>query len=231
MTIIKIASYNMHKAIGSDRRRDPGRILAVLAEMDADVVALQEADRRFGSRLSALPVEMIATHTPYRPVPFDIRPGSLGWHGNAILVRRGLELGHHRHLHLPCVEPRGAVLAEIGLPEGMLRVVSMHLDLSGLRRRHQARAIMAQMAALAPLPGVLMGDMNEWRQRGGCLDEFDKGFVRAGAGPSVPARQPMLRLDRIFVDRKVQLVEAGVHASPLAQKASDHLPIWARLSL
>lgn len=231
MTTIKIASYNVHKAIGSDRRRSPERILAVLAEIDADIVALQEADLRFGSRLAALPPEMIATHTQYYPVPFDIRPGSLGWHGNAILVRRGLKLGHHRHLHLPCVEPRGAVLAEIETPGGMLRFVSMHLDLSGLRRRHQARAIMSQIGALAPLPGVLLGDMNEWRQRGSCLDEFDKGFARAGSGPSFPARQPILRLDRIFVDAGVRLIEAGVHKTPLAQTASDHLPIWARLAL
>jgi endonuclease/exonuclease/phosphatase family metal-dependent hydrolase len=227
---IKIASYNVHKAIGSDRQRNPERILAVLAELDADVVALQEADLRFGSRLAALPPEMIATHSPYRPVPFDIRPGSLGWHGNAILVRHGLELGHHRHLHLPCVEPRGAVMAEIGLPGGMLRVVSMHLDLSGLRRRHQARAIMAQIGALPPLPGVMMGDMNEWRQRGGCLDEFDKGFVRAETGPSFPARQPLLRLDRIFVGAGVRLIEAGVHDTPLAKAASDHLPIWTTMA-
>ncbi len=231
MTEIKIASYNIHKAIGADRRRNPERVLAVLAEIDADVVALQEADRRFGSRLAALPPEMIASHTPYRPVPFDIRPGSLGWHGNAILVRRGLNLGHHRHLHLPCVEPRGAVLAEIETPGGILRLVSMHLDLSGLRRRHQARAIMAQINALAPLPGVLLGDMNEWRQRGGCLDEFDKGFFRVGAGPSFPARQPVMQLDRIFVDARITLIEAGVHRTPLAQMASDHLPVWARLLL
>ncbi|MGD9812262.1 MAG: endonuclease, partial [Sphingobium sp.] len=52
---IRVASYNIRKAIGTDRRRSPERILAVLAEIDADVVILQEADRRFGPRVAALP--------------------------------------------------------------------------------------------------------------------------------------------------------------------------------
>ncbi|HSF13170.1 MAG TPA: endonuclease/exonuclease/phosphatase family protein, partial [Erythrobacter sp.] len=49
---IKVASYNIHKGIGTDRQRDPARILKVLAEVDADVVCLQEADLRFGKRTS-----------------------------------------------------------------------------------------------------------------------------------------------------------------------------------
>ena len=47
---LKIASYNIHKGVGLDRKRDPDRILSVLAEIDADIVALQECDRRFGRR-------------------------------------------------------------------------------------------------------------------------------------------------------------------------------------
>ncbi len=52
-TTFRVATYNIRKAIGTDRRRSPERILDVLAELDADVVALQEADRRFGPRLAA----------------------------------------------------------------------------------------------------------------------------------------------------------------------------------
>ena len=47
---ITLASYNMRKAIGLDRRRDPKRVLEVLREIDADIIALQEADKRFGGR-------------------------------------------------------------------------------------------------------------------------------------------------------------------------------------
>src|SRR4249919_2655083 len=54
---ITVASYNMRKAIGTDRPRRPDRVLHVLQEIDADVVALQEADKRIGGRGAAVPVE------------------------------------------------------------------------------------------------------------------------------------------------------------------------------
>src|SRR3954451_9148933 len=70
---ITVASYNMRKAIGLDRRRDPQRILDVLHQIDADVVALQEADKRFGSRGAAVPHELIDTHGVYRPVHLGVK--------------------------------------------------------------------------------------------------------------------------------------------------------------
>ena len=89
---LKVASYNIHKAVGLDRRRDPERILSVLREIDAGVVALQEADRRIGRRASALPLGMIQDHTHFRPVPLSMKPDSIGWHGNALLVKREIEV-------------------------------------------------------------------------------------------------------------------------------------------
>ena len=85
--MIKVASYNMRKGIGLDRRRDPGRVLSVLGELDADIVALQEADRRFGTRASAIPPHMFEDHSDY--VPVDLlsgRPYSFCWHGNSLIV-------------------------------------------------------------------------------------------------------------------------------------------------
>ena len=70
---ITVASYNMRKAIGTDRRRDPQRVLDVLREIGADVVALQEADKRFGGRASAVPHELIDEHGLYKPVQFGLR--------------------------------------------------------------------------------------------------------------------------------------------------------------
>ena len=228
--MIVVASYNIRKAIGSDRRRRPDRILEVLCDLDADIVALQEADRRFGSRASALPLNMIAEHSPYKPVPFDVRPGSIGWHGNALLVRKSAEILHHTHLPIPALEPRGAVLADIRVNGVAVRVVGMHLDLSGLWRRRQAHAILAHMEAQPTrLPSVMMGDLNEWRRTGGCLHDFGQHHDIAPCGPSFHARQPVARLDRIIVSRDVTVEETGVHSSLVARTASDHLPVWARL--
>ena len=56
---LTVASYNMRKAVGLDRRRNPARVLQVLEEIDADIVALQEADKRVGTRGAAVPHALI----------------------------------------------------------------------------------------------------------------------------------------------------------------------------
>lgn len=228
--MIRVASYNMRKAIGTDRRRRPERTLEVLRELDADVIALQEADRRFGSRASAIPLHMIEEHSDYKPVPFDARDGSLGWHGNALLVRKSAEVLHKELLHLPSLEPRGAVMADVRLDGESLRVIGMHLDLSGLWRRQQAHFILHHLHACEPaMPAVLMGDLNEWSVRGGCLRDFAAHLHFADCGRSFHVRRPVARLDRIMVTDGLGIDECGVHQSAAARKASDHYPVWARL--
>ena len=230
--MIRVASYNMRKAIGTDRRRRPERTLEVLNELDADVVALQEADRRFGSRLSALPPHLIEEHSDYKPVPFEARAGSLGWHGNAMLVRKSVEVIGCELLHLPSLEPRGAVLAEVRVKQVTIRAVGMHLDLSGLWRRRQAHAILAHLESRnANSRTVLMGDLNEWTVNGGCLRDFGHHLKFADCGRSFHARRPIAQLDRIMVTDGLEIVSSGAHRSAASRKASDHLPVWAELKL
>ncbi|MEY4270387.1 MAG: hypothetical protein RLZZ58_1603 [Pseudomonadota bacterium] len=236
---LKVASYNIRKGVGLDRRRDPGRVLAVLNELGADVIALQEADRRFGTRASAIPYHMFLDHSDYRPVDIDERPHSIGWHGNALLVRRGIAVIDCHMIRLPTVEPRGAVMATLAIGPVYIRCVGMHLDLSGLRRRMQAGAVLRALAdhgaghgaAHAPLPSVLMGDMNEWRPHGAALREFGQHHRMADTGPSFHTRRPVARLDRIFASPDLAIIDAGVHKSALAMRASDHFPVWAALAL
>jgi endonuclease/exonuclease/phosphatase family metal-dependent hydrolase len=229
---LSFASYNIRKAIGLDRRRDPDRILAVLHEIDADVVALQEADRRFGRRVSALPLDEIRERTSYDPVPLTMRPDSIGWHGNALLIKRGIELVWANPVPLPALEPRGAICAELARDGQTFRVVGMHLDLSGLRRRHQIRSILSHLRGSGErCPAVLMGDLNEWARRGGCFREFGSEWQVLAPGLSFPTRRPVASLDRIVPSADWRVVEAGIHHSALAAKASDHLPVKATLQL
>jgi endonuclease/exonuclease/phosphatase family metal-dependent hydrolase len=173
---------------------------------------------------------MIEAHSDYKPVPLDARSESLGWHGNALLVRKDVEVIGKELVHLPSLEPRGAVLADLRVNGLELRVVGMHLDLSGLWRRRQAHAILAHLGARdGALPTVLMGDLNEWSTRGGCLKEFGQSHRFADCGRSFHSRRPIAQLDRIMVGGPLEIVECGAHHSATARKASDHLPIWARL--
>lgn len=229
---ITVASYNIHKAVGLDRRRDPERILTVLKEIDADVIALQEVDRRYGRRMAVLPLEAIRASTDYVPVPLSMKPDSLGWHGNAILVRKGIDLVEAAPVPLPVLEPRGAIRADLKVEGRPLRVIGMHLDLSGLRRRHQVRSVLAHCAGCAaPMPTVMMGDLNEWAQRGGCLREFDAAWQVLAPGRSFPSRRPMALLDRIVVSQEWSVLGTRVHHSPLSAIGSDHLPVVALLNL
>jgi len=224
----KVVSYNIRKAIGTDRTRRPMRILNVLAEIDADIVVLQEADRRFGKRSSALPPFMIEHHTCYEAVPLDVQIDSIGWHGNAILVRKGIAIDEHDIVHIPYLEPRGVVMATLGLNGGKLSVFGMHLDLSGLWRARQAREITRLALAAEGAPAtVLMGDLNEWRDNSGSFREFARAFSILDCGRSFHSRRPVAQLDRIMHSEKLEALDCGVHRSALAARASDHLPVWA----
>ena len=226
--MLKVASYNIRKGVGLDRVRRPERILEVLTELDADIVALQEADRRFGDRVAALSGAMLSG-TPWRPVELNRRDHSIGWHGNAILVKRHVAIEGCAHIELPTLEPRGAVLADLVMDDFTFRVVGMHLDLSGLRRRQQARTICHTLAIRGDAPAILMGDLNEWAPNGGCLREFGAQFAIAPTPPSFHTRRPVARLDRIMTSPAFRVTGCGVHHSPSARRASDHLPIWARI--
>lgn len=228
---LKFASYNIHKAVGLDRRRDPDRILSVLHEVDADVVALQECDRRFGRRESVLPRARIED-SHYRPVALNTRPGSLGWHGNGFLVKKDLEVVEADVLALPTLEPRGAVRIDLGVAGRRIRAIGMHLDLSGFRRRHQADAVLSHLGTCDEhCPTVVMGDTNEWSKTGGMLRSFGEGWQHLECGASFPTRRPLARLDRIFASGDWSCTDSGVHHSLLASRASDHLPVWATLTL
>lgn len=229
--MIRVASYNMRKAIGTDRRRRPERTIEVLNELDADVVALQEADRRFGERASALPLHLLEEHSDYKPVPLDNRAASIGWHGNALLVRRDVRIVGGHLLPIPSLEPRGAVMADVTVHGAPLRVVGMHLDLSGLWRRRQAHAILTHLAEWdGDPPTVLMGDLNEWSSRGGCLRDFAHHHHFAPCGRSFHASRPIAQLDRIMVTPDLDVLDSGAHGSATARRASDHLPIWADIA-
>lgn len=229
--MIKVASYNIRKAIGTDRVRRPERIMAVIEEIDADIVALQEADRRFGTRSSAIPPHLFCDVSGWRAVPFETRMASIGWHGNAILVKSDVVINYHRLIELPRLEPRGAVMAEVSAKGAEFRIVGMHLDLSGLWRKRQIRAILAAIAARPRMPTILMGDLNEWSPHGGCFVEFAHNFRIAPTPPSFHSRRPIARLDRILADPSLHIAECGVHHSPRSRSASDHLPVWAKVEL
>ena len=228
-----IASYNVHKCVGVDRRFDPERTASVIAEMDADVIAIQEADKRFGERSGLLDLVMLERDCGLVPVPIAaLSSTGHGWHGNMILIRKGA-VGGVRQLKLPGVEPRGALVVTLVLPLGKLRLVAAHFGLLKRSREQQAMAILASFAEDEAIPTLLVGDLNEWRVgRRSSLSRLQPTFdPAAGAVPSFPSRFPVLALDRALGHPHDLVTSVEVPDSPHARIASDHLPIKAHIDL
>jgi len=230
---VLVASYNVHKCVGTDGKFDPERTFRVIHEIDADVIALQEADRRFGNREGLLDLARLERETGLALVPVSGNMRTHGWHGNVLLFRRGV-IGDVHQIALPGLEPRGAIVAEIELEAGgTVRIIAAHFGLLRRSRTHQARMIMEIMNAKGEIPTLLMGDLNEWRLGDrSALSTFDAAFgPLPPAVPSFPSRLPLLALDRMIANRRDILSPVMVHDTPLARLASDHLPIKACVSL
>ncbi|MCC0068621.1 MAG: endonuclease/exonuclease/phosphatase family protein [Rhodobacteraceae bacterium] len=225
---LRLASYNVHKCLGMDRRRSPERIVSVLNALDADIVALQEVDHRLPPRPAALPRALIERETDFGVLPFAPEGPSLGWHGQTMLVRRGIAVEKVRRLLLPGLEPRGAILAELGPEYGGLRVVGAHLGLIRRYRRMQFAAIRAAIGRRGDRPTAIIGDFNDWSAHGGA-EALGPAFRLHAPGPSFPAARPIGALDRVAISSGIHLVTAGVHRLAPAALASDHLPVWVDL--
>lgn len=223
---LRIASYNLHKCLGLDGKRDPARVLAVINALEADVVALQEVDRRMGARPAALPVKLIEEMSDYHVADHPrTGPDSLGWHGQAVLVRRGARVLEAAALDLPGLEPRGAlkvVVAQDG--SAPFTLIAAHLGLRRADRRAQWGRLSEIMRA-ERMPALAVGDFNEWAAERGF--EALSGLHLHVPGPTYPAPAPLGKLDRIVTGPGLRVVRMGVFTSPLAARASDHLPIWA----
>ncbi|NLS17396.1 endonuclease/exonuclease/phosphatase family protein [Rhizobium sp. P40RR-XXII] len=228
-----IASYNVHKCVGADRRFDPERTSRVIYEINADVIGLQEADTRFGERTGILDLRRLERETGLIPVPVAGVAKAHGWHGNVVLFKQGTVRDVHQ-ISLPGLEPRGALIAELELARGgSLRIIAAHLGLLHRSRAQQTRLIVDLMSDGGEVPTILLGDLNEWRLGDrSSLNTFQAAFgPLPPAVPSFPSTLPLLALDRIMANRRGMISAVEVHDSPLARVASDHLPIKAIVSL
>jgi len=225
---LRLATWNIHAGIGRDRRYDPGRIIAVLQELHADIIALQEvaslaAHGEFlGQVRSALDVHVVAGRTLTRHAAD---------YGNALLSRFPVKETANIDLTVGRHEPRGAIDARIDVDGRELRVLSTHLGLRPAERRKQVRRILSALDTDAQSPVILMGDVNEWYLWGRPVRWLHARFRATPAPATYPAQRPVFALDRIWA-RPVQYLSAvTVHRSALAHVASDHLPLTAEYSM
>jgi endonuclease/exonuclease/phosphatase family metal-dependent hydrolase len=228
MTAVRIATYNIHECVGRDRRIDPHRTAAVLIELGADIIALQELRSAYGALRT---LEFLAERTGMFAVqgPTMLKAGAS--YGNALLsITPPLEV-RGVDLSVPGREPRGALDVQLMVADRPLRVVTTHLGLRPAERRSQVLRLLDHLAPDRGGTLVLTGDLNEWFLWGRPLRWLHAVFAETPGPATFPSGWPLFALDRLWVQPREALTSLTVHSSETARIASDHLPLIATLRL
>jgi endonuclease/exonuclease/phosphatase family metal-dependent hydrolase len=233
---LRVATYNVHRCRGMDARTVPQRIASVLASLDADAIALQEvlgaSQRRPGqaAELGAL-LGMGWVMAPTRHLR-----GSL--YGNVVLSRLSIRQHETYDVSWKTCEPRGVQRVDLALDdEHALHLYNVHLGTALLERRHQAE----QLANLVHDrrtrgPKVVLGDFNEWS--GGLATAILSARLHSvdltrylKRRRTYPGFFPLLHLDHIYYEGRVEVRHVELIRTRQALMASDHLPLVADITV
>jgi len=233
---LRVATYNIHKCRGMDRRLQPERIVEVLRDIEADVVALQEVVRLRDGNPKHDQAEFIRSSLDdYELVFGDNRLHRGGRYGNALLSRIPIVSWTNYDLSWRRRERRGCLRADLRLANGrVLHLFNVHLGTAFFERRHQGRLLLGSDILKAELSGprLVLGDFNEWtRGLTSRLLSADLEAIKmrqfARRSRTYPGVLPLLHLDHIYHDRSLVLEHFSVYRTRLSLIASDHLPLVA----
>jgi endonuclease/exonuclease/phosphatase family metal-dependent hydrolase len=232
----RIVTYNVHKCVGIDRRLDPARIVSVLKEINADIIALQEVLCIRGGSSEDDQAHFIARGLGFNYCMGHNRELRGGVYGNLALSRFPL-LGSENHdISVAGREERGCLRVDVAMgKESRIHVYNVHLGTSFIERRRQARKLIGESIlsdSNIPGPRIMLGDFNEWTR--GLVTRLLNGHFQSGdirlhlkRSRTYPGLLPIMHLDHIYFDETLELEHAELHRSRAALLASDHLPIFA----
>ena len=237
---IRVVTYNIHKCRGMEGRVRPARILDVLREISADIIALQEVVRRETGRPDHDQAQYIATELGMNFRFGENRPHNGGTYGNVLLSRYPLPTTCNYDITTNGREPRGCLRADMEMPGGtLLHVFNVHMGTAFLERRKQARKLVSDAILHRTElqgPRIVLGDFNEWT-RGLTTRLLRKHFVNPNLrnhmnrSRTYPGVLPILHLDHIYFDPELRLHRLTLHKTRRSLIASDHLPLIADFSL
>jgi endonuclease/exonuclease/phosphatase family metal-dependent hydrolase len=233
---LRVVTYNVHRCIGIDNRHRPSRIVAVLKEVDADIIALQEVLSLENASPEENQARYIADALGYHVTLGENRQIDGGAYGNVALSRFPLRAVCNHDLSVTGYERRGCLHFDVSVtPADVVHVFNVHLGTAFLERRHQGRRLTSRsILKNEELTGakIVLGDFNEWTRGlatkllGTHLKSVD---IRKHLGRrrTYPGFLPFMHLDHIYFDGPLELSGLTLHRSRTALLASDHLPLVA----
>jgi endonuclease/exonuclease/phosphatase family metal-dependent hydrolase len=236
-TRIRIATYNIHKCRGFDKRVNPDRIAAVIAELDTDIVAVQEIlDVQNGRPEFDQARQIKSKLAGYDWCFGENRRLHGGPYGNMTLSRFPVQLCQNYDVTWRHRERRGCLRTDVLLDKGsVLHIFNVHLGTSFIERRHQARKLLGDEVLNGIErrgPRIVVGDFNEWtrglvsRLMGEAFEVVEpRTFLRHAR--TYPGVLPLFHLDHFYYDKQLSLKSFRLHRSRKALIASDHLPLVA----
>ena len=232
---LRVATYNIHRCRGLDGRTVPHRIAAVLAEIDADVIALQEVVGASALRPGQAAEIGAALGMGWVMAPTRQLRGAL--FGNVVLARLPVRQHHQYDLSWKTCEPRGVQRVDIGVDDFTLHLYNVHFGTSLGERRFQAERLagIVHDRRIAG-PKVVLGDFNEWA-RGLATDVLAERLQSIDLRTHLKRRRtypgffPILHLDHIYYEGKVEVTRVALPRTRLTMVASDHLPLVADLKV
>ena len=234
MPDVRIATYNIHRCRGMDRRVVPGRIVHVLRELNADVVALQEVIG--AGPQGAGQAEEIGAALGMGWVMACVRTLRQHQFGNVVMSR--FPIVHHSQYDLSwrTCEPRACQRVDVDLGTSqVLHVYNVHLGTAVLERRYQAGRLASFVHDRRVAgPKVILGDFNEWlrglatKTLSALFESIDvKKYIRRRR--TYPGLFPVLHLDHVYYEGRVEVIGVEMPRTRKTLIASDHLPLVAEL--
>ncbi|WBY03405.1 endonuclease/exonuclease/phosphatase family protein [Ramlibacter tataouinensis] len=238
MTVLRIATYNIHKGVqgyGPTRRLEIHNLGHAVEQLDADIVCLQEVrklhrrEQRYFNRWPELPQAEFLCPEGYAAVYQTNATTRHGEHGNALLSRWPVVSHGHEDMSDHRFEQRGLLHVQVKVDRLDVHVIVLHLGLIAGSRSRQveqlARFIEREVPRTAPL--LVGGDLNDW---GGklrpAMKEIGLRDFMDHKARTYPSRLPLAQLDYVYArGLKPQGVE--IPRGRVWGQMSDHLPLIA----
>jgi endonuclease/exonuclease/phosphatase family metal-dependent hydrolase len=241
---IRVLTYNIHKAIGTNGRFTPELIAQVVRHHDPDLALLQEVtcDVERCGRLDLAAEIARACDFPFHALAVNVLY-KVGGYGNATLSRFPIRKRRNIDLTVGWRKKRGCLYTYHDLPgdrRRRLHVFNVHLGLSRAERALQVQRLLETplVASIkAEHPTIFGGDFNDWRdslyprvmEPAGCA--YATRHRRRFGLRTFPSYSPLGALDKVFVRGGFQILHAQTSRLRVTSTASDHLPVIVDLEL